>query len=115
MQKLVVKELGIQWVTFGLGERNDRRERLVDWCREKGLPLMNTWFELHPPYRYTWISPGDRARNQIDYILLNERYRSAVSKVKTYLGADIDSDHVPVVATIKLGLKSAASQARACL
>ena len=68
--------------------------------------MMNTWFDVHPRHRYTWVSPGDRARIQIDYILFSKRYRSAVSKVKTYPGADANSDHVPVVATVKLHFKT---------
>ena len=91
---------------FGLGKRNERGDRLIHWCEEKGLAVMNTWFDVHPRHRYTWVSPGDRARNQIDYILFSKRYRSAVSKVKTYPGADANSDHVPVVATVKLHFKT---------
>jgi len=90
---------------FGLGEINERGEKLIEWCEEKNLVVTNTWFKVHPRRRYTWISPGDRTRNQIDYILINNRYRSSISKVKTYPGADANSDHVPVVANIKLHLK----------
>ena len=86
---------------FGLGKRNERGDRFI-----QGLAVMNTWFDVHPRHRYTWVSPGDRARNQIDYILFSKRYRSAVSKVKTYPGADANSDHVPVVATVKLHFKT---------
>ena len=77
---------------FGLGKRNERGDRLIHWCEEKRLAVMNTWFDVHPRHRYTWVSPGDRARNQIDYILFSKRYRSAVSKVKMYPGADANSD-----------------------
>ena len=91
---------------FGLGKRNERGDRLIHWCEEKGLAVMNTWFDVHPRHIYTWVSPGDRARNQIDYIIFSQRYRSAVSKVKTYPGADANSDHVPVVATVKLHFKT---------
>ena len=91
---------------FVLGKRNERGDRLIPWCEEKGLAVMNTWFDVHPRHRYTWVSPGDRARNQIDYILFSMRYRSAVSKVKTYPGADANSDHVPVVATVKLHFRT---------
>ena len=37
----------------GLGTRNERIERLVDWCEEKKLVITNTWFETHPRCRYT--------------------------------------------------------------
>ena len=90
---------------FGLGERNERGERCANWCTERQQMVMNTWFRQHPRKLWTWKTPGDRARNQIDYVTINGRYKNAVTKVKTYPGADCDSDHVPVVADIRVKLK----------
>ena len=57
----------------GLGRRNERRERLIQFCQENKLLTENTWFQ-HPVRKlYTWRSPGDISRNQIDYILFNDR------------------------------------------
>ena len=53
---------------YGLGERNDRGERWVEWCRENRFMIANTWFCNHPRRLGTWKSPGDLVRNQIDYI-----------------------------------------------
>ena len=71
-------------VPFRLGDKNERGDRLIHWCEVKELAVINTWFEVQPRYRFTWVSPDDRTRNQIDYILLSKRYRSAISKVKTF-------------------------------
>ena len=91
----------------GLGEKNDRGDRLVQFCEENKLMIANTFFN-HPKRRlYTWSSPGDLHRNQIDYIMMSTRHRNAVRQVKTFPGADIGSDHNPVVATIVLKLKTA--------
>ena len=49
--------------------------------------------------------PGDTGRYQIDYILMNSRYWNSVTNAKTYPGADIDSDHSPVVASLRVKLK----------
>ena len=66
---------------------------------------MNTFFK-HPERRvYTWKSPGDVHRNQIDYIMIRHRFRNSVIQCKTYPGADIGSDHNPVIAKIKIKLK----------
>src|SRR5215469_864165 len=65
----------------------------------------NTWFRHHPRHLWTWKSPGDRSRSQIDYINISKRFRNALTQAKTYPGADCSSDHVPVIATIKLKLK----------
>ncbi|XP_047996924.1 uncharacterized protein LOC125234635 [Leguminivora glycinivorella] len=94
---------------FGLGNRNVRGDRLIQFCEEKEFIITNTWYQ-HPPRRlYTWISPKDNSekivRNQIDYILVPSRFRNSVINVKTYPGADVGSDHNPVVAKLKLKLK----------
>ena len=60
--------------SYGLGSRN-KRDLLVDWCRENSMVVSNTWFKNHPRRLYSWKSPGDLTRNQIDYFLLSKRFR----------------------------------------
>ena len=103
--KLGSEEQGKSVGPFGLGERNERGDRLADWCVENRLVVTNTWFKTHPRRQYTWKSPGDRARNQIDFIMINQRFRNAVKHAKVFPGADCKSDHNPVVMRFKLSLK----------
>ena len=87
----------------GIGKRNNRGERLLQFCEENNMIIANTLFK-HPARRiYTWKSPGDVCRNQIDYIMVKERFRNIVKQAKAYPGADINSDHNPVV--IKASIK----------
>ena len=58
--------------------------------------IMNTWFQHHQRHLYTWKSPGDCVRNQIDYITINRRFLHSIYQVKGYPGADCGSDHVPM-------------------
>ena len=67
---------------------------------------MNTWFQHHHRHLYTWKSPGDGVRNHIDYITMNKRFRNAITQVTGYPGADCGSDHVPIVATMKVKLRT---------
>ncbi|KAL0852617.1 hypothetical protein ABMA27_016929 [Loxostege sticticalis] len=90
---------------YGLGERNDRGEMFLQFCAENSLTIMNTCFENHPRRLYTWVMPGDRARNQIDYIAIARRWRSCISNTKTYPGADCGSDHKLLVAEMGIKLK----------
>ena len=90
---------------FGLGNRNERGDRLAEWCVENEQVVMNTFFKQPPRRTWTSMSPGDRTRNQIDYITVNKRFRNAVTKTRTYPGADCNSDHVPVVVDMKAKLK----------
>ncbi|XP_023233867.1 craniofacial development protein 2-like [Centruroides sculpturatus] len=90
---------------YGLGKRNKRGDRLIQFCEENKLIITNTLFK-HPARRvYTWKSPGDICRNQIDFILIKERFR-IIKQAKSYLGADINSDHNPVVVKAKIKLKT---------
>ena len=90
---------------FGLGERNDRGDRLVDFCSQNNLQVINTFFKLHPRRLYTWQSPDRNTRNQIDFILCPIRWKSSVRKATTLSGADCGTDHNLLVADIKLKLK----------
>ena len=54
---------------------------------------MSTLFQQHKRRLYTWTSLDGQHRNQIDYILCSQRWRSSIQSAKTRLGADCDSDH----------------------
>ena len=43
---------------FGLGERNERGDRLVEWCGRWRQVILNSWYRQHPRYPWTWRSPG---------------------------------------------------------
>ena len=45
---------------FGLGERNERGDRLAEFCHANNLAIANTMFDHHKKNLYTWKSPGDR-------------------------------------------------------
>jgi len=90
---------------YGLGETNDRGKRLIQFCEGNHLYVANTGFKQPKRRLYTWKSPGDVCRNQIDYILVSARVKNSITKCKTYPGADIGSDHVPVVMKMKIKLK----------
>ena len=43
---------------FGLGMRNEARQRLIEFCQENALVIANTLFQQHKRRLYTWTSPG---------------------------------------------------------
>ena len=91
---------------FGIGNRNEREDRLIEFCQINNLTISNTWFQHHPRKVYTWKSPGDIVRNQIDFTMIKKRFRNNVKQGKAYPGADINSDHNPVVIKLKVKLKN---------
>ena len=75
------------------------------FCKEHNFTVINTWFRNHPRRCWTWKSPGDRTRNQIDFILFQERFRNALTQCKSMHGAHCGNNHVPVVGTMRINLK----------
>ena len=90
---------------YGLGQRNERGEMLLDFCLTNNLLVTNTVFCHHKRKVYTWKSPGDRHRNQIDYILIKNRWKNGILNSRAFPGADMNSDHNPVIAKIRIKLK----------
>ena len=90
---------------YGLGTRNARGERLVEFCVNNRLVITNTFFKNPKRRIYTWKQPGDINRYQIDFILVKERFRNQVKDCKCFPGADIDSDHNLVVMKCELKFK----------
>jgi hypothetical protein len=52
-------------------------------------------------HKYTWISPDGKTHNQIDYILIDRKQHSSILDVRSFRGADCDSDHYLVVGKVK--------------
>ncbi|XP_039285273.1 craniofacial development protein 2-like [Nilaparvata lugens] len=91
---------------YGLGQRNARGEKLIEFCSQYKLVVTNTIFQHHPRRRYTWKAPGDVRRAQIDYILVRERYKNQVKNSRSYPGADVNSDHNLVMMHCELKFKA---------
>ena len=77
---------------FGLGERNERGSRLVEWCTTNRFVITNMWLQHHMKKSHTWKNPGYTCIHQIDDI--NERFRNAITGIRTYPGANCNSHHI---------------------
>ena len=71
---------GIPGVTgkFGLGVWNEAGQRLTEFCQGNKLVIASTLFQQRKRRLYTWTSPDGQHRNQIDYILCSQRWRSSI-------------------------------------
>ena len=90
---------------FGLGVQNEAGQTLTEFCQEKTQVIANTLFQQHKKQLYTWTSPDGKYRNQTDYILCSQRWRSSIQSAKTRPGADCGSDHELLIAKFRLKLK----------
>ena len=90
---------------FGLGIQNEAGQRLIEFCQENVLVIENTFFKKHKRRLYTWTSSDGQHRNQIDYILCSQRWRSSIQSAKARPGADRGSDHEHLISKFRLKLK----------
>ena len=96
----------------GLGVQNEAGQRLIDFCKENALVIANTLFQQHKRRLYTWTSPDGQHRNQIDYILCSQRWRSSIQSAKMRPGIDWGSDHELPIAKFRLKLKKVGKTTR---
>ena len=72
--------------------------------QENALVITNTLLQQHKRRLSTWTSPDGQHRNQIDYTLCSQRWRSSIQSEKTRPGADCGSDHELLIAKFRLKL-----------
>jgi len=97
---------------FGLGVQNEAGQRLIEFCQENALVKAKTLFQQHKRRLYTWTSPDGLHRNQIDYILCSQSWRSSIQSAKMSPGADCGSDHELLIAKFRLKLKKVGKTTR---
>jgi len=85
---------------FGIGERNARGERLLQFTETNKLTIGNTLFKKGKERYWTWESPDGKTRNMIDYIMTSNR--KILSNCEVISKVDIGSDHRMVRGKIKL-------------
>ncbi|KAI8428464.1 hypothetical protein MSG28_007275 [Choristoneura fumiferana] len=76
---------------YGYGNRNGRGERLIQYASEYKLSIMNTFFKKKPSRKWTWMSPNQKIRNEIDYVLTN--IPKSVMNVDILNVVNFPSDH----------------------
>ena len=85
---------------------NENGEMLADFCSTNSLVIGGTIF-LHRKYhKATWVSSDKLTKNQIDHVMVRQRYRSSLQDVRVRRGADIGSEHHLVVTKIKMRLST---------
>ncbi|XP_044759008.1 craniofacial development protein 2-like [Coccinella septempunctata] len=88
---------------FGSEGRNDRGEMLLGFLLQNNLFLMNSFFYKKLNRRWTWKSPDGRTKNEIDYIITDNK--NTVKDVSVLNKFFTGSDHRIVRAKIVLNLK----------
>ncbi|KAL4083660.1 hypothetical protein QTP88_028976 [Uroleucon formosanum] len=77
---------------------NDNGTRLINFCMTNGMVLSSTYFPRKDIHKQTWVAPNQVVKNQIDHIMIQNRHKGCIQNIRTYRGADADSDHYLVMA-----------------
>jgi hypothetical protein len=80
---------------------NDSGVKVVNFATSKNSVVKSTMFPHRKIRKYTQTSPEGYTHNQIDYILIDRRWYSSMLDVRSYRGADCDTDHYLVVAKLR--------------
>ena len=92
----------------------DNRHRFIEFCADHQLTPMNTWFEKPIPklatYRIPTVNTFDGVNidiskySQLDYILINDHWKNAITDIQTIHHTLLDSDHALQIATLRVKL-----------
>ena len=74
---------------------------MVNFATSKNLVVKRTMFPHRNIHKYTWTSPDGKTHNQIDHILIDRKWHSSVIEIRSFRGADCDTDHYLVVAKVR--------------
>jgi len=74
--------------------------RLVNFATSQNLVVKSTMFPHRKIHKYTWTSTDGKTHNQIDHVLIDRRWQSSVHDVRSFRGADCDTDHHLVIVSL---------------
>jgi hypothetical protein len=80
---------------------NDIGVRVINLAVSKSLIVKLIMFPCRIIHKFNWTSPDGKTHNQIDHILIDRRRHSSVLDVRSFRGADCDTDHYLVVAKVR--------------
>ncbi|KAG7307560.1 hypothetical protein JYU34_007776 [Plutella xylostella] len=87
----------------GLGCRNERGTRLLQFAFGQSLKVSNSFFYKKAQRRWTWVSPDSITKNEIDFILSSNQ--SIVKDVSVINKFNCSSDHRPLRARVSFDIK----------
>ncbi|XP_055916417.1 craniofacial development protein 2-like [Eupeodes corollae] len=75
---------GLERVTIknGFWSRNENGDMLVDFCNENLLVIGGTVFKHKTCNKVTWVHPDGHTENQIDHIMIQQRWRKSMCDVR---------------------------------
>jgi hypothetical protein len=82
-------------------DSNDGGFRIVNFSTSKNPVVKSTMFPTRNIHKCTWTSPDVKTHNQINHISVDRRWHSSILYVRSFRGADRDTDNYLVVAKVR--------------
>ncbi|XP_071037111.1 craniofacial development protein 2-like [Parasteatoda tepidariorum] len=106
----VGREREFKYVTRGSSlhdATNDSGHKLTDFAASHNIIIRSTSFPHKNIHKDTWRAPCGTYANQIDHVVIDARHCSDLMNVRTYGGANVDSDHFLIIAKVRSKLSNA--------
>jgi hypothetical protein len=79
--------------------------KMIQFAISEGLNVRSTTFPHTDIHKETWYSADGRTGNQINHVLISNRFRNAITDIRALRGPDIRSDHNLQKINFKLKLR----------
>ena len=76
---------------YGYGHRNERGERLIQFCQENNFKIINSFYKKRKGKKWTWLAPNGIYKNEIDFIL--SPHLNLISKFEVVNNFTFYTDH----------------------
>ena len=89
-------------------EQNGNGVKLLDFCALNDLAITNTLFQHRACHQYTWFHPAQpsNAGHMLDYVLVNQMFKSSILDTRVYRKTHLQSDHRLVITKVRFKLKA---------
>jgi hypothetical protein len=75
--------------------------RVVNFATSKNIVAKSTMFPRRKIYKHTWTSTEGNTHNHVDHVLTDRRRHSSILDVRSFRGADSDTDQYLLVANVR--------------
>jgi hypothetical protein len=80
---------------------NDNGVRVVNFATSKNLVVKSTMFQHRKIHKNTWNSADGKTYNQIVHVLVDRRRKSSILDVRSFRGADCDTEQYLVASKLR--------------
>jgi len=87
-------------------ETNNNGIKIIQFAISNCLNVTSTMFPHKDIQKETWYSADSRTANQIDHVLISNRFTTAITDIMQLRGPDIGSDHDLMKISFKVKLRA---------